>query len=129
MKIEVSNGEILDKVSILEIKLERIKDVEKLRNIRKERNALEDAVQLIAAVAKSAEKYSAALVALRSTNEALWDVEDALRLKEKVKDFGSTFIDLSRKVYVLNDRRAGLKSTINNLTGSSLREEKSYEAY
>lgn len=129
MKIEVSNGEILDKVSILEIKLERIKDVEKLRNIRKERNALEDAVQLIAAAAKSAEKYSAALVALRSTNEALWDVEDALRLKEKVKDFGSTFIDLSRKVYVLNDRRAGLKSTINNLTGSSLREEKSYEAY
>ena len=129
MKIEVSNGEILDKVSILEIKLERIKDVEKLRNIRKERNALEDAVQLIAAAAKSAEEYSAALVALRSTNEALWDVEDALRLKEKVKDFGSTFVDLSRKVYVLNDRRAGLKSTINNLTGSSLREEKSYEAY
>lgn len=129
MKIEVSNGEILDKVSILEIKLERIKDVEKLRNIRNERDALEDAVQLIAAAAKSAEKYSAALVALRSTNEALWDVEDALRLKEKVKDFGSTFVDLSRKVYVLNDRRAGLKSTINNLTGSSLREEKSYEAY
>ncbi|MCH1533465.1 MAG: DUF6165 family protein [Schleiferiaceae bacterium] len=129
MKIEVSNGEILDKVSILEIKLERIKDVEKLRNIRNERDALEDAVQLIAAASKSAEKYSAALVALRSTNEALWDVEDALRLKEKVKDFGSTFVDLSRKVYVLNDRRAGLKSTINNLTGSSLREEKSYEAY
>ena len=129
MKIEVSNGEILDKVSILEIKLERIKDVEKLRNIRNERDALEDAVKLIAAAAKSAEKYSAALVALRSTNEALWDVEDALRLKEKVKDFGSTFVDLSRKVYVLNDRRAGLKSTINNLTGSSLREEKSYEAY
>ena len=129
MKIEVSNGEILDKVSILEIKLERIKDVEKLRNIRNERDALEDAVQLIAAAAKSAEKYSAALVALRSTNEALWDVEDALRLKEKAKDFGSTFVDLSRKVYVLNDRRAGLKSTINNLTGSSLREEKSYEAY
>lgn len=129
MKIEVSNGEILDKVSILEIKLERIKDVEKLRNIRNERNALEDAVQLIAAAAKSSEKYSIALVALRSTNEALWDVEDALRLKEKVKDFGSTFVDLSRKVYVLNDRRAGLKSTINNLTGSSLREEKSYEAY
>lgn len=129
MKIEVSNGEILDKVSILEIKLERIKDVEKLRNIRNERDALEDAVQLIAAAAKSSEKYSAALVALRSTNEALWDVEDALRLKEKVKDFGSTFVDLSRKVYVLNDQRAGLKSTINNLTGSSLREEKSYEAY
>jgi NCAIR mutase (PurE)-related protein len=129
LKIEVSNGEILDKVSILEIKLERIKDVEKLLNIRNERDALEDAVQLIAAAAKSSEKYSAALVALRSTNEALWDVEDALRLKEKVKDFGSTFVDLSRKVYVLNDQRAGLKSTINNLTGSSLREEKSYEAY
>lgn len=129
MKIEVSNGEILDKVSILEIKLERILDLEKVRNIRKEYAALQNAVQHIEALVSNLEEYSQATAELRSTNEALWDVEDALRLKEKARDFGETFIALAREVYVLNDRRAVLKSTINNLTGSNLREEKSYEGY
>ena len=129
MKIEVSNGEILDKVSILEIKLERILDLEKVQNIRKEYAALQNAVQYIEALVSNMEEYSQATVELRSTNEALWDVEDALRLKEKARDFGETFIALAREVYVLNDRRAVLKSTINNLTGSNLREEKSYEGY
>ncbi len=129
MKIEVSNGEILDKVSILEIKLERILDLEKVRNIRKEYAALQNAVQHIEALVSNLEEYSQATAELRSTNEALWDVEDALRLKEKARDFGETFITLAREVYVLNDRRAVLKSTINNLTGSNLREEKSYEGY
>jgi protein subunit release factor A len=129
LKIEVSNGEILDKVSILEIKLERILDLEKVRNIRKEYAALQNAVQHIEALVSNLEEYSQATAELRSTNEALWDVEDALRLKEKARDFGDTFITLAREVYVLNDRRAVLKSTINNLTGSNLREEKSYEGY
>lgn len=129
MKIEVSNGEILDKLSILEIKLERILDLEKVRNIRKEYAALQNAVQHIEALVSNLEEYSQATAELRSTNEALWDVEDALRLKEKARDFGDTFITLAREVYVLNDRRAVLKSTINNLTGSNLREEKSYEGY
>jgi protein subunit release factor A len=129
LKIEVSNGEILDKVSILEIKLERILDLEKVRNIRKEYAALQNAVQHIEALVSNLEEYSQATAELRSTNEALWDVEDALRLKEKARDFGETFITLAREVYVLNDRRAVLKSTINNLTGSNLREEKSYEGY
>ncbi|MDG1527116.1 MAG: DUF6165 family protein [Schleiferiaceae bacterium] len=129
MKIEVSNGEILDKVSILEIKLERILDLEKVRNIRKEYAALQNAVQHIEALVSNLEEYSQATAELRSTNEALWDVEDSLRLKEKARDFGETFIALAREVYVLNDRRAVLKSTINNLTGSNLREEKSYEGY
>jgi len=129
LKIEVSNGEILDKVSILEIKLERILDLEKVRNIRKEYAALQNAVQHIEALVSNLEEYSQATAELRSTNEALWDVEDALRLKEKARDFGETFIALAREVYVLNDRRAVLKSTINNLTGSNLREEKSYEGY
>ena len=129
MKIEVSNGEILDKVSILEIKLERILDLEKVRNIRKEYEALQNAVQHIEALVSNLEEYSQATAELRSTNEALWDVEDALRLKEKARDFGDTFITLAREVYVLNDRRAVLKSTINHLTGSNLREEKSYEGY
>lgn len=129
MKIEVSNGEILDKVSILEIKLDRITDVQKLSNIQNEWNALQYAVKIITGLANSKDEFHQAVTALRTTNEKLWDVEDALRSKEKAKDFGNTFIKLAREVYVLNDQRAALKSTINNLTGSNLREEKSYEGY
>ena len=129
MKIEVSNGEILDKVSILEIKLDRITDVQKLSNIQNEWNALQYAVKIITGLANSKDEFHQAVKALRTTNEALWDVEDALRSKEKAKDFGDTFIASAREVYVLNDQRAALKSTINILTGSNLREEKSYEGY
>ena len=129
MKIEVSNGEILDKVSILEIKLERITDVQKLSNIQNEWDALQNAVKIITASANRKDKFHEDVKALRATNEALWDVEDALRLKEKERDFGDAFVTLAREVYVLNDQRAALKSSINNLTGSNLREEKSYEGY
>jgi len=129
LKIEVSNGEILDKVSILEIKLERITDAQKLSNIKNEWDALQNAVKIIAGLANPKEEFHQAVKALRATNEALWDVEDALRLNEKTKDFGDAFIALARDVYVLNDQRAALKSTINILTGSNLREEKSYEGY
>ena len=129
MKIEVSNGEILDKVSILEIKLERITDAQKLSNIKNEWDALHNAVKIIAGLANPKEEFHQAVKALRATNEALWDVEDALRLNEKTKDFGDAFIALAREVYVLNDQRAALKSSINILTGSNLREEKSYEGY
>ena len=129
MKIEVSNGEILDKVSILEIKLERITDAQKLSNIQNEWHALQNAVKIIAGLANPKEEFHQAVNALRATNEALWDVEDALRLNEKTKDFGDAFIALAREVYVLNDQRAALKSSINILTGSNLREEKSYEGY
>ena len=129
MKIEVSNGEILDKVSILEIKLERITDAQKLSNIQNEWDALQNAVKIIAGLANPKEEFHQAVKALRATNEALWDVEDALRLNEKTEDFGDAFIALAREVYVLNDQRAALKSSINILTGSNLREEKSYEGY
>ena len=129
MKIEVSNGEILDKASILEIKLERITDAQKLSNIQNEWDALQNAVKIIAGLANPKEEFHQAVKALRATNEALWDVEDALRLNEKTKDFGDAFIALAREVYVLNDQRAALKSSINILTGSNLREEKSYEGY
>jgi len=129
LKIEVSNGEILDKVSILEIKLERITDAQKLSNIQNEWDALQNAVRIIAGLANPKEEFHQAVKALRATNEALWDVEDALRLNEKTKDFGDAFIALARDVYVLNDQRAALKSSINILTGSNLREEKSYEGY
>jgi len=129
LKIEVSNGEILDKVSILEIKLERITDAQKLSNIQNEWDALQNAVKIIAGLANPKEEFHQAVKALRATNEALWDVEDSLRLNEKTKDFGDAFIALAREVYVLNDQRAALKSSINILTGSNLREEKSYEGY
>ena len=129
MKIEVSNGEILDKVSILEIKLERITDAQKLSNIQNEWHALQNAVKIIAGLANPKEEFHQAVKALRATNEALWDVQDALRLNEQTKDFGDAFIALAREVYVLNDQRAALKSSINILTGSNLREEKSYEGY
>ena len=129
MKIEVSNGEILDKVSILEIKLERITDAQKLSNIKNEWDALQNAVKIIAGLANPKEEFHQAVKALRATNEALWDVEDALRLNEKTKDFGDAFIALAREVYVLNDQRAALKSSINILTVSNLREEKSYDGY
>jgi len=129
LKIEVSNGEILDKVSILEIKLERITDAQKLSNIKNEWDALQNAVKIIAGLANPKEEFHQAVKALRATNEALWDVEDALRLNEKTKDFGDAFIALAREVYVFNDQRAALKSSINILTGSNLREEKSYEGY
>ena len=129
MKIEVSNGEILDKVSILEIKLERITDAQKLSNIQNEWDALQNAVKIIAGLANPKEEFHQAVKALRATNDALWDVEDALRLNEKTKDFGDAFIALAREVYVLNYQRAALKSSINILTGSNLREEKSYEGY
>ena len=129
MKIEVSNGEILDKVTILEIKLERITDVQKLSNIQDEWDALQNAVKIITGLANRKDEFNQAVKALRATNQKLWDVEDALRLKEKARDFGDAFVTLAREVYVLNDQRAALKSSINNLTGSNLREEKSYEGY
>jgi len=90
---------------------------------------LKNAVKIIAGLANPKEEFHQAVKALRATNEALWDVEDALRLNEKTKDFGDAFIALAREVYVLNDQRAALKSSINILTGSNLREEKSYEGY
>jgi prefoldin subunit 5 len=109
--------------------LERITDVEKRLNVQNEWDALQEAVQRITSLANPLAEFNKAVAGLRATNEALWDVEDALRLKEKAKDFGDAFVVLAREVYILNDRRAALKSTINTLTGSSLREEKSYEDY
>ena len=109
--------------------MERITDAQKLSNIQNEWDALQNAVKIIAGLANPKEEFHQAVKALRATNEALWDVEDALRLNEKTKDFGDAFIALAREVYVLNDQRAALKSSINILTGSNLREEKSYEGY
>lgn len=123
MKIEVSNGEAVDKLTILEIKLVRIKDEQKLINIRKEYAMLNEVVSKI--IDKKDELYTSLL----KINQLLWDVEDRIRKLEKQKDFGAEFISLARSVYIQNDERAGIKRKINEKTNSGLVEEKSYEDY
>ncbi|MFV0346777.1 MAG: DUF6165 family protein [Bacteroidales bacterium] len=123
MKIEVSNGEIVDKLTIIEIKLSEIKDEAKLTNLRKEHGVLDSAVAEI--ISKDHELYKELL----KINKELWDVEDRLRDMERRKDFGSAFVKDARAVYYTNDRRSEVKRQINDLTGSELIEEKSYEKY
>jgi tetratricopeptide (TPR) repeat protein len=121
--VEIAPGELIDKITILEIKSERITDAEKLRNVHTELAAL------VAARDKSfepSEKLLRLTRELRGVNEALWDVEDKLRRCESAGNFGPGFIDLARSVYRHNDRRAALKRQINELLGSRLVEEKSY---
>jgi predicted nucleic acid-binding Zn-ribbon protein len=123
MKIEVSNGEIIDKLSILQIKLERVKDEQKLKNIRKEYNDLRK--EAFSVMRQDNPLYKA----LYDVNCELWDIEDHIRDLERRKDFGSDFIETARSVYFKNDRRAELKKEINIITSSGLTEEKSYEKY
>lgn len=116
----VSWGELIDKISILEIKAARIRDAAKLANVRRELAAL-------AAVRDAHGTAPEPLArALRRTNEELWDIEDRIRECEERGDFGPIFIDLARSVYKTNDRRALLKRQINDAMGSELVEEKSY---
>ncbi|MFV0291239.1 MAG: DUF6165 family protein [Mangrovibacterium sp.] len=123
MKIEVSNGEIVDKLTIIEIKLERIKDAGKLANLRNEYDVLNEATTQI--ISKDHAHYQALL----EVNKELWDIEDRIRELEKAKDFGDEFVQVARSVYFKNDTRAEVKRKINDLTGSTLVEEKSYENY
>jgi len=123
MQIEVSNGEIADKLTIIEIKLERIKDSLKLANLRKEYDILNDAVASI--IDKNHQFYKD----LYNINNQLWDIEDHIRDLERVKDFGDDFVQTARSVYFINDKRSDVKRKINELTGSNLTEEKSYEQY
>lgn len=123
MKIEVSNGEIVDKLTIIEIKLDKIKDEEKLANLKKEQVILNKAVKTIMS------KDSSLYIQLISINHLLWDVEDELRELESLKRFDQYFSDTARKVYKLNDKRSEIKRKINETTGSNLIEEKSYKKY
>ena len=124
--VEVSVGELLDKISILEIKKEKIKDLEKLKFINDEYNVLKD--QLNKNV-KSDEKLSELFNSLKEINSKLWVIEDNKRLCEKNSDFGEKFIKLSRDVHFLNDDRAKIKLEINNHTGSVIKEIKEYTSY
>ena len=123
MKIEVSNGEIVDKLTIIEIKLDQIKDEKKRVNLNTEFRVLDEAVKKI--ISKDHELYKELL----KINHELWNIEDRIRELEKAKDFGSEFIEVARAVYFTNDRRSDVKRRINELTGSNLIEEKSYEDY
>jgi hypothetical protein len=124
--VEVSVGELLDKISILEIKQEKIKDPEKLKFINEEHSILKD--QLNNNV-KSDQKLNELFESLKQINAKLWVIEDDKRQCEKEKDFTETFIKLSRDVHFLNDDRAKIKLEINNLTGSKIKEIKEYTSY
>ena len=123
---EVSVGELLDKISILEIKQEKIKDPEKLKFINEEHSILKD--QLNNNV-KSDQKLNKLFESLKQINAKLWVIEDDKRQCEKEKDFTDTFIKLSRDVHFLNDDRAKIKLEINNHTGSKIKEIKEYTSY
>ena len=123
MKIEVSNGEIIDKLTIIEIKLERITDGSKKDNLRKEFDILDKAAGDI--IKRSDPLYKD----LYRVNTELWDIEDRIRDMERRKDFGPGFIETARQVYIRNDLRSEIKRKINLSTGSGLIEEKSYDKY
>ena len=124
--VEVSVGELLDKISILEIKKKKIKDTKKLKFINDEYNILKD--QLNKNV-KSNEKLEKLFQSLKEINAKLWIIEDAKRLCEKNSDFGDKFIKLSRDIHFLNDDRSKVKLEINNHTGSKIKEIKEYTSY
>ena len=126
VSVDVAPGELIDKITILEIKLERIEDEAKLANVRIEYETLNKARD--AAIAQSPE-LDRLSVDLKSINEALWEIEDDIRDCERAKDFGDGFVKLARAVYVTNDKRMAVKRQINDLLGSRLVEEKSYAAY
>ena len=124
MEIEVSNGDLVDKITILQIKLRKIESAEKRINIQKEFDLLHQKMSVIG-VAESSETFQRLL----TINQRLWDIEDQIRIKESKKEFDSEFIELARSVYFENDKRAAIKREINLQTGSQLIEEKEYVPY
>ena len=124
--IEIAPGELIDKITILEIKTERMSDAEKLANVRVELDVL--SASRDAAIAPS-HQMTRLTADLKAVNEELWVIEDDIRDCERAGDFGPKFIELARAVYQTNDRRAALKREINVLLGSALVEEKSYQPY
>ena len=123
---EIAAGELLDKIAILEIKLVKIKDKENLLEINKEYESLKETKNSNIKLTKNLEKL---IIQLKEINLKLWDIEDKKRICEKNKDFGQAFVDLSRSVYLNNDKRANIKSEINKILGSNIREIKKYVNY
>ena len=127
MKIEISIGELVDKLSILEIKLLNIKDSQKLTNVYKELETLNPYFQDL--LNEYGIDIKNLYTRISNINKTLWDIEDAIRDKEKAEEFDEEFVELARSVYIVNDQRAAVKKEINLLTKSELIEEKSYSDY
>ena len=123
---EISAGELIDKISILEIKLEKIKDKTSQDEINKEYNILKEVQN---SSIEMTEKLKTLLIEIKEVNLNLWNIEDKLRICEKNKDFGQTFIELARGVYLNNDKRSKIKSKINDVSGSNIKEIKQYVDY
>ena len=123
---EISAGELLDKISILEIKLEKIKDKANQEEINKEYKILKEVQN---SSLEMTEKLKTLLKEIKEVNLNLWNIEDKLRICEKNKDFGQTFIELARGVYLNNDKRSKIKLEINNILDSNIREIKQYANY
>ena len=133
MMVDISNGELLDKITILKIKLEKIKDIEKSKHVMKEHDTL---VAKMMVLTESLDhnkdiqgEYLTLFDQLFTTNTRLWNIEDQIREKETIKEFDQDFIELARSIYYMNDTRARLKKRINELTNSELVEVKSYSEY
>ncbi len=126
ISIPISPGELIDKIAILAIKSERMTEPGKLENVRAERALLEASLAEAGAGSKELDDLTAEL---KRVNETLWEIEDEIRLCEKAQDFGPRFIELARSVYRTNDRRADIKRQINELLGSRILEEKSYQPH
>jgi len=124
IKADISVGELIDKISILEIKLEKISDPEKNKNIQIELNLLESFYKKI-----KNNELDEIKDKLKNTNFKLWNIKDEIRECEKNKDFGDNFVELARSVYITNDQRFDLKNSINELFSSEIKEVKSYESY
>ena len=126
IQVPVSPGEVLDKITILEIKSERINDAEKVANVQRELELLQASWQQ---AVEQDETVSRIHAELKTINEALWVIEDDIRDKERAREFDQVFIDLARSVYVTNDQRANAKKELNTYLGSEIVEEKSYQDY
>lgn len=124
--VETAPGELIDKITILEIKAMKIQDAEKVRNVQVELQTLASARDQAISATPELEELTAQL---KTANQQLWGIEDDIRDCEREKEFGEKFIQLARSVYHTNDRRAALKREINELLGSHLIEEKSYSDY
>ena len=127
IKINASVGELLDKISILKIKEEKINDEKKLLNIKKELGLLSSIAEKF--IEKDEKSYKKFMDELFEINLQLWETEDSIRILENKKNFNDEFIQLARKVYYSNDKRFEIKSKINNFYGSEIVEEKDYEDY
>ena len=126
ISVEISPGELIDRLSILRIKTECVSDPDKLRNVL---YAFECLLEARERELESSEALTRLEAELKSVNEALWEIEDEIRTHEAAKDFGDRFIELARSVYRTNDRRAAIKKEIDHLFGSAITDEKSYAEY